>query len=116
MSQLPSSEPASDFIVEWIARLSQQQAPPWPRALDVATGRGRHTWRLARAGFKTFGVDLAPGMVRDARTIAFRAGVEVACWCADLSQHPLPRSRFDLVVVTRFLDRELFPAIRATVA
>jgi tellurite methyltransferase len=115
MCQLPSSEPASPFIVEWIARLSAHQVPR-PRALDVATGRGRHTWRLARAGFKTFGVDLAFEMVRDAQAIASRAGLDVACWCADVNRHPMPRSWFDLVVVTRFLERGLFPAIRATVA
>jgi len=34
-------------------------------------------------------------------------------WCADLTQHPLPEARFDLVLVTRYLQRDLFPSLRA---
>ncbi|HWW83817.1 MAG TPA: class I SAM-dependent methyltransferase [Vicinamibacterales bacterium] len=116
-SNLPSGERASDFVMDWIARLSRESGKDEPprAALDLATGRGRHAWRLARAGFKTFAVDISFEMVREVRAIASRDGVDIACWCADLNVHPLPESRFDLVVVTRYLDRELFPAIRATV-
>jgi hypothetical protein len=39
----------------------------------------------------------------------------VHVWCADLTQHPLPSTRFDLIVVTRYLQRDLFPALRAAV-
>ena len=37
-------------------------------------------------------------------------------WCADLTRYPLPRGRFDLVVVCRYLQRDLFPALRDAVA
>src|SRR5207244_2911717 len=33
-------------------------------------------------------------------------------WCADLTQYPLPRRTFELVLVTRYLQRDLFPQIR----
>ena len=36
------------------------------RALDVAMGRGRHALVLARAGFRTFGVDISLDAVRAA--------------------------------------------------
>ena len=36
------------------------------RALDVAMGRGRHALPLARAGFRTFGVDVQLEAVREA--------------------------------------------------
>ena len=36
----------------------------------------------------------------------------IALACVDLTTYPLPRSRFDVVVVSRYLDRALFPALR----
>ena len=107
-------EAASEFVAEWLARL----APPGGErlcALDVAMGRGRHAVALARAGFNAFGVDVRFDAVRDAKLAAEAAAVRVHVWCADLTQHPLPSARFDVIVVTRYLRRDLFPALRAAV-
>jgi SAM-dependent methyltransferase len=113
----------SPFIVEWSARLARERGPSTglgagadPRALDVAMGRGRHAVPLARAGFRTFGVDVKLDAVREAMAAARQEGVRVHGWCADLTQHPLPRARFDLIVVSRYLQRDLFPDLRACVA
>ena len=105
----------SPFIVEWIERVAGERAAK-RRALDVAMGRGRHAVRLARAGFLTFGVDRAFDAVRDAVAAAHAGGAPVNGWCADLTQHPLPSSRFDLVIVSRYLQRDLFSALRAACA
>jgi len=102
------------FVDEWLARL----APPRGErlcALDVAIGRGRHAVALALAGFKTFGVDVRFDAVRDAQLAAEAAAVRVHVWCADLTQHPLPSARFDVIVVTRYLQRDLFPVLRRAV-
>jgi SAM-dependent methyltransferase len=82
------------------------------RALDVAMGHGRHALPLARAGYRTFGVDVKFDAVREASRAALDAGTPIRAWCADLTEHPLPKARFELVVVTRYLQRDLFPAIR----
>ena len=103
---------SSPFIVEWIERVAADRAAT-RRALDVAMGRGRHAVPLARAGFLTFGVDIAFEAVRDAVTAANADGARINGWCADLTQHPLPFSRFDLVIVSRYLQRDLFAALRA---
>jgi SAM-dependent methyltransferase len=105
---------SSPFIFEWVERLRRGDASS-RRALDVAVGSGRHTRLLARAGFRTFGVDARFDAVRDVVAAAAADGWRVAGWCADLTSHPLPRDWFDLVVVTRYLQRDLFPAIRASV-
>lgn len=105
----------SPFIVEWIARRAPF-TPGGARALDVAMGRGRHAVALARAGYRTFGVDVKIDAVRDAVQAATAEGVRVLGWCADLTRALLPDGRFDVVVVTRYLQRDLFPALRATVA
>ena len=105
----------SPFIVEWIGRIARERGLH-PRALDVAMGRGRHAVALARSGFRTFGVDVALDAVREAMAAATRQGVRVDGWCADLTQHPLPRARFDLVVVCRYLQRDLFVDLGAALA
>lgn len=104
----------SAFVAEWILRLSAG-GPAVGRALDVAMGRGRHALGLARAGFRTFGVDVNLDAVRDAMRVAAGAGVPLLGWCADLTRFPLPHGRFDVVVVTRYLQRDLFPALREAV-
>jgi tellurite methyltransferase len=85
------------------------------RALDIAMGRGRHALTLARAGFVTFGVDNDFDVVRETLYAARDAGTPIFAWCADLTMCPLPDARFDLIVVTRYLQRDLFPAIRGAV-
>ncbi len=68
-------------------------------------------WLLARAGFKTFGVDIKLDAVRDAVHSAAAEGLIVLGWCADLTRDALPVERFDLIVVTRYLQRDLFPSL-----
>jgi tellurite methyltransferase len=105
----------SPFIVEWVERIAQQQAAKG-RALDVATGRGRHAVSIARAGFATFGVDIKHEALVEATESAAAAGVRLRVWCADLTMHPLPDRFFDLIVVSRYLQRDLFPTLRAAAA
>ena len=97
--------------MEWIARLAGDNADN-ARALDLAMGRGRHAFPLARAGYRTFGVDVKYDAVCEAVRSAQDAGLMIHGWCADLTEHPLPVARFELIVVTRYLQRDLFPAIR----
>jgi SAM-dependent methyltransferase len=101
-------DPPSPFVVEWIARVSGRNA------IDVAMGRGRHALALARRGLRTFGVDRQFAAVRDSVRRARAEHLVVRGWCADLEQTPLPRDTFDVVVVTRYLQRDLFPSIRST--
>jgi tellurite methyltransferase len=107
----------SRFVVEWVERLARDLDAPATtrRALDVAMGRGRHAIALAGAGFRTFGVDANLEALRSARAAAADTNVSIAAWCADVTQHPLPLARFDVVVVTRYLQRDLFSALRRAV-
>lgn len=101
----------SPFAAEWISTLAGP-SPRSQRALDVAMGRGRHALVLARSGFHTFGVDLNFDAVKDAMQTAASEGLQIRGWCADLTVSRLPADAFDVVVVTRYLQRDLFPSIR----
>ena len=97
--------------MDWIASRSLGGV----RVLDVATGRGRHALPLARAGARVFGVDIDLESLVDSANAAASERLHVRLWCADLTEYPLPRAAFDVVVVTRYLQRDLFPAIRDAV-
>jgi SAM-dependent methyltransferase len=113
MSDHPGSDPPSPFISDWVRRLAVRGPG---RALDVAMGRGRHARLIAAAGFHTFGVDGDFQSVAEAISSGAAAGVTISGWCADLTMHPLPRERFDLIVVVRYLQRDLFPALAGALA
>lgn len=104
----------SPFVVEWLPRVATL-VDPRPRAIDLAMGRGRHARLLARAGFRTFGVDVKLDAVRDAAARARSDRLVIRGWCADLTETRLPRGFFDVVLVTRYLQRDLFPSIREMV-
>ena len=93
--------------------------PHQRRALDVAAGRGRHTELLARAGYTVFAVDSKFEAVVAAggrASVAATSGRRPLVWVADLTQYPLPRAAFDLVVVTRYLQRDLCRALTDSLA
>ena len=67
---------------------------------------------LAEAGWEVFGVDRNLEAVRHAVERGRGSGYLVHGWCADLTSFPLPPRRFELLVVTRYLQRDLFPGLR----
>ena len=106
---------ASEFIEAWIAELAVRLK----RGRYDAEGAGRRdgprpSHADARpAGFRTFGVDQRLDAVRDARLAAAREGLRIHGWCADLTRSRLPAGFFNLVVVARYLQRDLFDTIKA---
>jgi SAM-dependent methyltransferase len=106
------TDPPSPFVAAWIGRIAGHVPSP-RRALDVAMGRGRHAMVMARAGLDVFGVDRRLDAVVDAVSLAAEAGVRVRGWCADLTAHPLPTAYFSVIVVARYLQRDLFPSLAA---
>lgn len=75
--------------------------------LDVACGSGRHVRWLAAQGHRVTGVDRDSAAVHPLRALAeiVVADLEDGAW-------PLPGRRFDAVVVTNYLWRPLWPALR----
>jgi len=91
---------------------------PRGRALDVAAGSGREAVFLAMHGFEVEAIDRAPEALEWANALAARHGVAIATHARDLEAAgaTLPRDRFALVTVFRFLHRPLLPAIAAALA
>jgi SAM-dependent methyltransferase len=115
MSEIARADLPSAFVVHWSAALADRVRAP-RRALDVAMGRGRHALALASAGYRVYGVDVKIDAVRDAVQRAAARGFLVRGWAGDLTRPALPSDSFDLILVTRYLQRDLFPSLRDALA
>ena len=87
------------------------------RALDLACGPGRHAIFLAERGWQVTAVDASRVGVELAKTLAQLRGVEVDWRVADLEREEflIEAEAYDLVCVFYYLQRDLFPQIRAGV-
>ncbi|MEO8060387.1 MAG: class I SAM-dependent methyltransferase [Burkholderiales bacterium] len=94
----------------WVQRWSHLVAPG-ATVLDVACGSGRHVRWFAQRGCRVTGID------RDAQALAASHGLaETVLADIESAPWPLPGRRFDAVVVTNYLWRELLPTLLASVA
>ncbi len=95
------------------------------RALDVACGLGQNAIWLAQHGFDVDALDISPVALARAQAEAEQCGAQVNFVWADLDQiagqgpGSLSFGRFtqyDVIVVRRFLNRCLWPALRQALA
>lgn len=84
------------------------------RALDLACGLGGNTVLLASLGYAVVGIDASLVALRRCREALAAQGLTADLIAADLDRFPLPGQYFDLMVVVRYLNRALVPALRAS--
>ena len=87
--------------------------PAEGEALDLACGRGGNALYLAARGLVTHAWDISPVAVKALSDRARRNGLPLVAQQRDVSAHPPEPETFDIIVVSRFLDRTLAPAICA---
>jgi SAM-dependent methyltransferase len=87
------------------------------RALDVACGAGRHALLLAERGWSVTAVDASRVAIELLQARAVGRGLALDARVADLErgEFVIEADCYDLIVLTCYLQRELFPALRAGV-
>ncbi|MBE70384.1 MAG: SAM-dependent methyltransferase [Thalassospira sp.] len=101
-SQLPSS---------WVTQHCPTPRPIRNRALDLACGKGRHSFWLADQGWQVTAIDrdLTQTDTDTNQAITWiEADLETGSW-------PLGDQEFDLIVVANYLHRPLFEYLRNAV-
>ena len=88
-------------------------SPEKRRALDLACGAGRNAVWLAEHGWSVTACDISLEGLRRARALADSRRVRLDLLCIDLEAAVLPAARFDLLMCFFYLQRDLFPQIRA---
>jgi SAM-dependent methyltransferase len=79
----------ADFLENALA------ASPGARLLDIPCGSGRHSVELAKRGYRMTGIDLSAEFLKEARSRAADAGVQVDLRHADMRNPGLEADAFD---------------------
>lgn len=105
------NEQPHPLVVEFAGRLNPG------RALDVACGVGRHALYLARRGWQVTAVDSSKVAIETLTNRAREFGLQIDARLADLEtgEFVIEPGSYDLIVNCCYLQRELFPAIKAGV-
>ena len=80
-------------------------------ALDVACGSGRNSRFLASNGFQVTALDVSDVALAKARSIGHPNSAQINYLLHDLDEGLPKLGVFDLIIVVRYLKRELFPLL-----
>ena len=99
-----------------LLRIAVQNLKPG-RALDVACGVGRHAIFLAQHGWNVTAVDSSRVAIEILQQRAQEGGVKIDARVAnlELGDFHVESDAYDLICMFYYLQRDLFPAIRAGV-
>ena len=102
---------ASPFIVQWLPFVRDHLGSSLD-LLELAMGTGRHSRIACAYGFKVYGVDRDLNRIKQAKTGRLK---KARLWVADLELFLLPSNRFDLIICTNYLQRSIWPDLRASI-
>lgn len=112
MNPVPGAVPGSpsDWVLRWSAL-----AAPGSQVLDVACGTGRHMRCLSQLGHGVTGIDRSAEALSSAAHFGrvVQADLETQPWPLQQQGKPQP---FDMLVVTNYLWRPLWPALLDSLA
>lgn len=108
-----------DFAASaWLSALDPRMRPRWPgaRALDLASGGGRHALHLARLGYRVDAWDISDVALRFLRSELEQRAIAgeplpVDLRLVDLERAPIPAATYDLILDAQYLDRALFASL-----
>lgn len=89
--------------------------PQQGQALDLACGRGGNALWLARRGLTVHAWDYSEAGIKYLRAEAEKHRLDLQAEVRDVVLNPPEAGRFDLLVVSQFLDRNLMPALLAAI-
>ena len=87
--------------------------PPGGAALDLACGRGGNALFLAARGYNTRAWDISAVAIQRLADLARQHGLPLTAQQRDVTATSPEPASFDIIVVSRFLDRAMAPAICA---
>lgn len=88
------------------------QLPHQGHALDVAAGAGRHSLALARHGLQVDAIDISAQGLYRAQQRAQQFAATIRFIVADIERPWLPQRSYNVILVSFFLYRPLFPLIK----
>jgi len=87
--------------------------PSQAAALDVACGLGGNALLLSKLGLDTTAWDLSSVGIEKLNHLAEQQAMNITAQVHDVVAEPPEENSFDVIVVSYFLEREIFPALFA---
>ena len=97
-----------------VARVLQENIHLLPKtgyALDVACGMGANAVFLARQGLTVDAIDISDVAINSLQSFARANNLSINASKQDVVKTPIPKSRYDIVFVSHYLQRDLFPLL-----
>ena len=101
----------SRFSAARVLKENLHLLPRQGKALDLACGPGANAIQLARQGLHTTAWDLSDVIIAKLREYALQLGLAVHAEVRDIEAWPPEPNRFDVIVVTHYLERRLAPKL-----
>jgi len=87
-----------------------------PAVLDIGCGGGRDAIFLTKNRMNVTAIDHEAKVLKRAKALASLSGASVKFKCCDIKKIAcLPEQKFDLVLVVRFLNRDMFTYIKESI-
>ena len=86
--------------------------PTAGKALDIAMGEGRNGVFLATRGYHVLGLDISDTGLRKAQQLAREFSTSIETRVVDLEHARLTMNEYDVIIVSYYLQRDLFPQIK----
>ncbi len=87
--------------------------PEQGAALDLACGLGANALLLAECGLDVEAWDISSVAIEKLQKLAVEKNLKITAKQVDIQQNALPENSYDVIVITRFLDRRLCREIMA---
>ena len=94
---------------------NQYLLPDHGTALDLACGRGANALLLAKHGLTVSAWDISSAALKHLDQNANKNNLSIKSECRDVTLNPPLPNIFDIIIVSRFLERSLIPDIRAAI-
>lgn len=86
--------------------------PKSGKVLDLAMGEGRNGVFLAKLGYDVLGVDISDVGLKKAEELARKNKTQIKTQVADLGSYHLEDNTYDIIILSYFMQRDLFPKIK----
>ena len=106
--QLLKPRDASSNLKDWISYCGGTNA------LDLACGAGRNSIYLAKSGFDVDALDIAKVALDTLESEAKQNGLsnKINTFLVDLDAYEIEKEKYDLIIMTNFLDRSLIESAK----
>ncbi|MEH6456915.1 MAG: class I SAM-dependent methyltransferase [Cocleimonas sp.] len=105
-----SDAPISSLLKDNVYLLPQLSGPKG-MALDLACGRAGNAQFLAKNKFSVDAIDISSVLIQGLEKYVVSQNLDINCQIRDIENDGLSDKKYDVIVVSYFLNRDLFPQI-----